>query len=347
MATIKGGNYWTFRDLASGRLPNGKIDPDVINMIAENNPFMQDILWKECVKGREDVTTIKTGMPKATLRAFYEGIIASKGTKKQVTNSCATVSSALKFDWRIYEAQKDKASYLKDEQADHTEVVSAGVAKLLFYGDTKDTPKAINGFSSVFGEYAPDNLSDDKLAAFYCLNGAHASPSADAKRRSVWFVGWGRKSAYATYPEGSNAGIKIGELKSQYLPGKDDDGNETDMLWGIQEFNHDVGLTVKDYRYCGRICNIDISNALSANAPDYTELMRRIICRVKGEGASGHWYMCRQMFEVLSVQFGRKTQENAIKYADLQQGLGASLLGIPVSFNDVLNTDETAVSQAA
>ena len=339
-----GSNYWTFRDFASGRLPNGNFDPDVINMIAENNPFMQDILWKECLKGGDDVTTIKTGMPTATLRAFYEGIKPSKSAKKQVTNSCATVSSMLRFDWRLFQRQKDKAAFLKDEQGDHTEVVTAGVAKLLFYGDTKETPKAINGFATTFGEYAPDSFTDDKKSMFYCLNAAHGSGASSNHLRSLWLVGWGRKSAYAIYPEGTNCGIEIGQLTEQY----DDDETSEDgkkMKWGIQEFNQDCGLTVKDFRYSGRICNIDIGRAMEKEAPDYTEYLRRLACRCKADGASQHFYMCRHMFEVLSVQFARKTQENAIKYADMQQKLPAAILGIPVSFNDVLNTDEAAVPQ--
>ena len=155
---------------------------------------------------------------------------------------------------------------------------------------------------------------------------------------------------YATYPEGSNAGINIGKLTEQYLPDEQEypDGQPRMMNWGIQEFNHDVGLTCKDYRRSGRICNIDLARAFeTSGVPDYTELIRRLVFRRKEEGTNAHFYMCRQMFEVLSVQFSRKTQDNAIKYGDLQQKLDSTILGIPVSFNDVLNTDEAAVPQVA
>ena len=348
---IKGSNYWTYRDFASGKLPNGNFDPDVINMIAENNPFMNDILWKQCNKGREDITTIKTGMPTATIRAFYQGVVPSKGAKKQVANSCATISSMLRFDWRAYQAEKDKAAFLKDEHADHSEVVTAGVAKLLAYGDTKSNPEAINGWSTIYGDCATDKFTDDQISAFYCLDGSHKAQATAAEAlRSIYLIGWGSKSMYATYPEGSNAGIDIGTLRSEYDDDEQDypDGEKRKMLWGIQEFNHDVGLTCKDYRRSGRICNIDLARAFDASGvPDYTELIRRLVFRRKEEGTNAHFYMCRQMFEVLSVQFSRKTQDNAIKYGDLQQKLDSTILGIPVSFNDVFSRDEARVPSIA
>ena len=344
---IKGSNYWTYRDFASGKLPNGNFDPDVINMIAENNPFMNDILWKMCNKGREDITTIKTGMPTATVRAFYQGVLPSKGAKTQVSNACATISSMLRFDWRAYEAEKDKAAFLKDEQSDHSEVVTAGVAKLLAYGDTKDNPEAINGWSTIYGECATDKITDDKVSAFYCLDGSHkAEATGDESLRSLYLIGWGSKSMYATYPEGSNAGINIGQLSKQYLPDEQEypDGQPRMMNWGIQEFNHDVGLTCKDFQRSGRICNIDLARAYDASGvPDYTMLLRRLVCRRKEEGTNAHLYMCRQLFEVFAIQFAQKTQENAVKYSDLQQKLDASILGIPVSFNDVFSRDEVRV----
>lgn len=343
MATV-GTGYWTLRDLHSGRLPNGNIDRDIVDMVGQENPALMDVPWKEAIRGREDITTIKTGMSAATLRAFYEGVKPSKTAKKQVTNAAATVSTALSFDWRLYEKSKDKVAFLSDEQRDHSDVLGQAAMRLLFYGDTKDDPRGINGFGKTYDEYAAAGDSDDRVAKFYCLNGGHSTVSVSGSAlRSIYLAGWGKKSMHGFYPEGSSAGIEFGQLTKQYV--KQDDGSE--LLMGIQEMNWDLGLNVRDYRYGGRICNIDLSRAFdTANVPDYTEILRRLLCRAKDEGVSRHLYMCRMLFEVLSVQFARKTQENAVKYADLQQGIGASLLGVPVSFNDALNIDEGAVPAA-
>ena len=343
---MKGSNYITFRDIQSGRLPNGNFDKDVVELMAQENPVLQDVLWKECSRGREDITTIRTGMPSATLRMFYQGVEGSKSAKKQVTNACCTVSTALTFDWRLYQQTKDKAAFLADEQRAHADVVGQGIARLLFYGDTDEDPRGINGFARTYCEFAKEGFTDDKKAQFYVLNGGHKTvETADSALRSIYLIGWGVKSAHGLYPAESQMGIQINTLTQQYV---DDTNGAGKLNVGIQEMNWDAGLAIRDFRYCGRIANIDLTRAFdTSDVPDYTEKIRRLVCRVKGEGVSQRLYMCRQMFEVLSTQFGRKTQENAIRYPDLLQKLDATILGIPVSFNDALNTDEQAVPEMA
>jgi len=334
--------YITLRDVNSGRKPDGSMDTDVVEIMAQENPVLQDIPWRECSKGREDVTTIRTGMPKATLRMFYEGVVGSKSTKKQVTNACCTVSTAIEVDMRQYRQTKDKEAYLADERRAHADVAGQGIARLLWYGDTKDDPRGINGIFRTLSEYAPNGCADDKIAAFYCLNGGGAQGGS---LRSISLVGWGNKSVHGLYPEGTSMGLDIGELKDDYVDVENPDGSTGRLLMGIQEMNWEAGLAIRDYRYMGRIANIDLATAFNANGvPDYTEMLRRLVCRVKGEGVNQRLYMCRMMFEVLAVQFGRKTQENAIKYPDLMQKLDGSILGIPVSYNDALNCDEVAVN---
>lgn len=335
--------YITLRDVNSGRKPDGSMDTDIVEIMAQENPVLQDIPWRECSKGREDFTTIRTGMPKATLRMFYEGVVGSKSTKKQVANTCCTVSTALEVDMRLYKQTRDKEAFLSDEQRTHSDVVGQGVARLLWYGDTKDDPRGINGIFRTLSEYAPASSTDDKQANFYVLNGGGTAGSL----RSISLVGWGNKSVHGLYPQGTKMGIEVGELKETYRTVKNPDDSTGNLLMGIQEMNWDAGLVCRDFRYMGRIANIDLAAAFNATGvPDYTEMLRRLVCRVKAEGVNQRFYMCRMMFEVLSVQFGRKTQENAIKYPDLMQKLDGSLLGIPVSFNDALNVDEKAVPQA-
>lgn len=351
MAT-KGSRYITFRDIQSGRTLNGFVDKDIVEMMAQENPVLQDVLWKQCNKGREDYVTIRTGMPEAVVRAFYEGWTGTKSSKKQVTNACCTVSTGIEFDWRLYEADKDKAAFLADEQRAHSSVLGDKVASLLFYGSTDDEPKGINGFAKTFGQYGAVTgsgmVTDDKLAAFYCLNAgkaAEAGSSADTiARRSIFLVGWGARSAHGIYPEGSSAGIKIGQLTDQFVT--DDDGKRLKM--GLQEMNWDAGLNIRDFRFCGRVANINVmSDPMDADTPDVSLLLRRIVSRVKTTGATQRLYMSRLAFEHAALQFERKTQGNAVKYADLEQKKDGALLGIPVSLCDAMNGDEAEVAAAS
>ena len=343
MAT-KGSRYITFRDLASGRTPNGFVDREVVDMVSQENPVLQDVLWKQCNKGREDVVTIRSGLPEAVVRAYYEGWFGTKGSKRQVTNACCRVTTGIEFDWALYDQDKDKAAFLTDEQKAHSSVLGDKVASLLFYGDVAGNPKGINGFAKTFGAYGAVTgntmVTDDKVASFYCLS---AGGQGTGDLRSVFLVGWGANSAHGIYPEGTSAGIKIGQLTKQFV--KDANGGNVEM--GLQEMNWNAGLNIRDFRYCGRVCNIDIQqDPAGANTADYTKLVRKLVTRAKSNGVTQRLYCCRLVFEAIAEQFEKKTQGNAVKYADLEQKKEASLLGIPVAFCDCMNIDEPAVSAA-
>ena len=74
--------------------------------------------------------------------------------------------------------------------------------------------------------------------------------------------------------------------------------------------------------------------------------MRKLVTRAKSNGVTQRLYCCRLVFEAIAEQFEKKTQGNAVKYADLEQKKEASLLGVPVAFCDCMNIDEPAVSAA-
>lgn len=350
MAT-KGSRYITFRDLLSGRTPNGFVDKDIVEMMAQENPFLQDVLWKQCNKGREDFVTIRTGMPEAVARSFYEGWTGSKTGKKQVANACCTVTTGIEFDWRLYDQDTEKSAFLADEQRAHSSVLGDKVAALLIYGDSDKDPKGINGLAktfSEFGEISGANMqTDDRKASFYCFNAgktAELAASSGVARRSIFLVGWGARSVHGIYPQGSSAGIQIGQLDSQYV----DDGAGKRLRMGLQEMNWDAGLNIRDFRFGGRVANINVmSDPEASDAVDVVKYVRRLVTRAKSNGVTQRFYCSKLAFEHVAAQFEKKTSSNAVKYGDLEQKKDASLLGIPVSFCDCMNGDEAAVPAAA
>lgn len=344
MATI-GNQYITFRDINAGRLPSGQFDREIVEVIAKENPVLDDIVWKECNKGREDITTIRTGIPEAVFRAYYEGVQGTKGSKKQVANSCGTLSTAIEMEGRLYEDTQDKAQMLLDEVQIHADSMGQGAAAALFYGDIKDNPKGFNGLAKTFGAYAKTSSANDE-SAYYVLNGAKASNPSTSMCRSIFMVGWGQRSAHGIYPQGTGMGLRRGKLRDVYVPDPED--NTKKLLMYIQEMNWDIGLNIRDFRYCGRIANIEADAGLATSGqPDYVELIQRLTCRVKQNGVKPCLYMSRSVWEIVTTAFFRKTAGNAVKYGDLSQRLLPTLMGFPVGVCDALETNETAVPQAS
>ena len=117
---------------------------------------------------------------------------------------------------------------------------------------------------------------------------------------------------------------------------------------GLQEMNFEAGLNIRDFRYCGRIANINImSDPMAVDTPDVGLLLRRMVSRVKTNGVTHRFYCPRLVFEHAAMQLERKTQGNAVRYADLEQKKEASLFGIPVAFCDCMNGDEAEVPAAS
>lgn len=343
MATLLPNTMITLRDVAAGRLPDGTQDREILELCAQNNPVLLDIPWRECQRGREYAGTVRTGLPKATWYAFYEGVDPSKSSKTQVINSCGMLGATLEIDARMANSEQDIAQLLLDEADAHMEGMGQEAATALFYGKVRENPKKINGFGFHYSAYTALAATDDKKAAFYCLNGAKASSPTTTDLRSVWLVGWGAGGAFGIYPKGSNVGLKRGQVKDSR--GRDAAGKEFPAK--VQDFDWQLGLHVRDFRKCGRICNLSITDLYGASPPDAVQMLNALRNRVSGDGVTQVLYMSRPTLSAIENCFYKQTNGNAISYNDLQQGIAAKIMGIRVAVCDALNVAEEQVPAAA
>jgi len=152
---------------------------------------------------------------------------------------------------------------------------------------------------------------------------------------------------HGIYPKGSSAGLKRTNLERELV--EDDEGKKYYAM--RQEFNWDIGLSIRDYRYGGRLANINIRNGLAASATlakekKFVEELKRLVSRVKAEGVAQSLYMDKLTFEYAAMCFSRLTMENAVTYGNAQQKLDKSILGITVAMSDALNVREEAITAA-
>ena len=125
-------------------------------------------------------------------------------------------------------------------------------------------------------------------------------------------------SCFGFYPRGQAdaAGIKYddhGKVISEVRP----DGTATDGRLEIYRsiYRWDLGLTVKDWRYCGRICNIDVSDLnpeISGSSADLVDLCIQLT-ELPPElpiGARPVLYMNRRIKEMLRRQVNKSSNLN-------------------------------------
>lgn len=102
-------NYPTLIDLAA--MPESKDVQDIINLLAQFNPILEDAPTFPCNKGLSHETTVRTGLPSVAWGRLYKGIPQSKGSKQMITDTTGFVESASVVDARlvdVFEKQKIK-----------------------------------------------------------------------------------------------------------------------------------------------------------------------------------------------------------------------------------------------
>lgn len=339
---IKGTRNPTMRDLYKGLKEDGSFDRDIVELVLEaNSDLLADAVVKEANGTENDRTTIRTGLPAATWTAYYEGTQPSKGSKKQVSNSIGTLKSLIQVDKDLIDDSPNGAEEMLDEAFSHCEAMGNEVADAIFYGNIKVNAKKFNGLAPIYSAFGG---TDNKLASYYCLQSSVRSTSAsNTALRSIFLVGWGRTGAYLHYPRGSKGGLQRGPVEENTIT-MDDDVSRLKVK--EQFFKWRCGLTVKDFRTCGRIVNIE-SNNLTTLDKDIGEDMLRLKTRVHKKGVKPVFYMPESVYEWLAVKTRRQVLVTSFSFKDVAGEEVMHFDGIPIRKLDCLEVNEAVVSAAS
>lgn len=265
MATI-GNSFLNLIDLYKG-MEDGRDIGDVVELLHAVNPVLWDAIAVECNLGTIHRTRIRTGLPSVTWGRLYQGIPQSKSTFQQVDDSTGFVEALSTVDKRVLRLAKNPAAVRLMEGKGFLEAMSQEVASGIFYHDTASTPEKFKGLAARY------NKLTGGPASFQVINGG----SVDVDNTSIWFVTWGADTTALIYPEGTQAGIMREDKGEQRA--LDAAGNP---YYVVEElFTQHIGVTVRDWRFNVRICNIDVSN-MKAGTVDLYGLLRKAYYRFEG-----------------------------------------------------------------
>ena len=341
MAT-KGTYVLTYRDLMSRLKGDKTFDHEIVEIMLEQNPMLEDMVITEANDGTSNKTTIRTGMPDVAWTAFYEGVQGSKGSVKQIRNTAGRIQTKIEVDASLWEQAPDKSALLMDEVQTHSQAMMNEVQDCLIYGKIVTEPKKFNGLVNFYSQLGGVSSTDDKLAKHYVFDAKSSSQASAAALRSIFLIGWSQKSIRAFYPRGTSGGLKKGEWKK--ADAVDSVNGGTYEVYR-QYLEWQLGLDVRDFRYGGRLANIQADEMFdTSGVPNYWELLRRLTTRVRSDGVRQVFYMDKITWEAVCVWADRKTSSNAVQFGDLNAGIPHKLFGIPVRECDALNTNETEVT---
>ena len=337
----------TLHDVAKSLDPDGKT-ATVVELLNQTNEIITDMHWHEGNLPTGHETTIRTGLPTAIWRQLYQGVPASKSQRAKVTDACGMLETRAEVDVEAVALNGHDKDFRLSESRSFFESLNQTFADTLIYGNTATNPERFMGLAPRFPSLSGYEGADNVIAC----------SGTGSDQTSVWLVVWGKETVSGIYPKGSIAGLQHQDL-GEY-DAFDTNNNRYRALGDLWKWK--CGLTVKDWRYVVRICNIDVPElvALSGTqavtaSTSILKAMVKALGRIPAIGMGNTvFYANRTVRTMLSIAAMDKTS-SVLKFSDgLDQfgkvGVGTvaagtlTFQGVPVRLCDRIIDTETALT---
>jgi len=330
VATI-GSTYLTLADWSKRMTPSGGID-EIIEVLAASNPILQDAAILEGNLPTGHRSTQRTTLPSGTWRMLNQGVAGTKGTTEQVDDTCGMLEGLSQIDVDLAILNGNEAAFRASEDNAFIAGLSSQVATALFYGNSKLNPEQMHGF-------APRN---NALGTYVIGSGGTGSTNT-----SVWIITWGPKTCHLIFPKGSQAGLKSEDLGKQLVLESASSLNR--FLAYVTRFQWKLGLSVRDYRYVARVCNIDVT-ALTGDAATGADLLDKMIdafyvrpSENLGDMARTFVYCNKTIAKFLHKQAMNKSNVN-LTLDSVEGKMVTNFLGAPVHICDAITSAEATIA---
>lgn len=318
----------------------------VIEILAQDNPILDDAIARQCNMGATERTMIRTGLPTTSWGRLYQGVAQSKTTMQQVDDTTGFLEARSSIDTRLLKLAKDPAKQRLIDSAPFFEAMNQEMATGIFYHDIATTPERFKGLGARYDAYySGAKAGAPRRSDVQVVDGG----GRGSDNTSIWMVTWGDHATSLIYPEGTTAGVTMMDKGEE--PVLDAAGNTYYAKVATYEWH--VGLTVKDWRYNCRIANIDVSDMLAGNV-DLWALLRDGYYRLKSRRRDGMAsriaiYCNTDVMQVLDAQSTDRaliTSRNntvSLGQAEVEGKEVKTYRGIPVRETDALLNTEAAL----
>ena len=333
MSTL-GNTVLTLIDWAKRIDPSGKV-PEIVELLAQTNEILMDMLFMEGNLPTGHRTTVRTGLPSVAWRLLNNGVTPSKSRTAQIDEACGILEAWSEVDVALAKLNGNEAAFRLSEAQAFIEAMNIAMATALFYGNSAVNPEQFTGLSP-------------RYSSKTATNGSHVVDCGgiSSVNSSIWLVSWGAQTVHGIFPKGSQAGL-------QHL----DHGEQTvNVAAGVggsrmrayqDQWIWNVGIALKDWRYVARGANIDITNLTSqVSQADLVKNMIKMTHRMPFiKLGKPVFYMNRTTFEFLDIQRRDNVAAGGQLNYEVQDGIRTPYFrGIPVRICDALLQTEAQVS---
>ena len=245
MATL-GTTVLTYADWAK-RVDDGYKIGTIIELLSQTNEILLDMLVLEGNLPTGHKTTIRTGLPTATWRLLNYGVPNSKSTTAPVVDTTGNLEAYALVDKDIADLNGNTADFRASENVAFLEGMNQQVATTLIYGNTATNPERFMGLAPRY----PSILAATSGTAPNVID----MGGTGSTNTSMWIVTWGANTTHGIFPKAKTTGLQHRDMGE--WPVQDAAGNTYQAY--RDHFKWEIGLSVRDWRYNVRLCNIDVT----------------------------------------------------------------------------------------
>lgn len=338
---VLGNTALTLSDWRKRMAPDGSVD-FIIEALMNANPIMDDIPWMMGNLPTGNKTTIRTSMPRPSIRRINRGVERHKTQTEQVTDTCIILEDRSVVDIELLALAPNGEAFRRSEDAGFVAGFSDAVAANIFYGDSEDSGEQFNGISKRYATYGDASF---KNKAAYQVVSAGTPGTANT---SGFFVGWGTHATTGIYPKNSQLGLQQRDLGENTVT--DANGREYQAVTTL--FTWKCGLAVGDIRANAAVRNIDVSTLGSLTAAQKLKLVESFIRaknRIRGIQSRDKkvvLYVGDELYNFFELYLLDKSNVHVTR----QELMGAApqlyLSGIPIKKCDAISEEEAAIPAA-
>ena len=289
MAIIANKTY-NLRDYAAQFGANGS-ELAIAEVLSQTNDIVNDMVMCEGNSDMGHEFAVRTGIPRGAFRRAYQGLPPEKATSKIVLARAGTLGAYSVIDKLIAE----KGGNLDAVRSGQSKAIIAGMsntmADAMIYGGKDELDK----FPGLAAHY--DDLSKKVDSSRNIVN---AGSTKENKNSSIYLIVWDTDKVFSFCPKGSKAGIS--RVDHGLVNHIDADGKEYPAY--KEYFEWKLGIAVQDWRFAGRVCNIDTTDLANV---DIAGLMQDLEEKIQAVNVGRPvFYMNRTLRSALRRQLGNK-----------------------------------------
>ena len=307
---------------------------EVIEMLMEMTPILDDAMAVECNKGTTHLHTVRTGLPSVTWGKLYQGIAQGKSDKAQVEDTTGFAEGLSTIDERLLKLSTNEGAVRLSEAKSYLQAMAHEVGSKVFYGNSASDPEEFMGLAPRFNDLSAPNGNQ-------IIDGG----GAGGDNTSIWFVSWGEEQCQLLYPKGTQAGVQREDMGRQRVL----DTNGNPFYVKEEKFEWHVGLAVKDWRYVSRIANIDVS-LMAAGSVKLYDFMRKAYYALQSRRVAGGKMAiyCNtdvlESLDALATNAGTADNFQRLSRSEVEGKEVLTYRGIPLRETDSLLNNESLVT---